>query len=85
MLRGMQFVARFGLTPAPETVALCRTIDDEGLAAERVFDEWSKLLLQGTAISAGLAFLRDTGWLRYTPELEALRRLPPGPRVAPRG
>lgn len=26
VLRGMQFAARFDLTPAPETVALCRSI-----------------------------------------------------------
>ncbi len=85
VLRGMQFVARFELTPAPETVTLCRTIDDEGLAAERVFDEWSKLILQGTAISSGLAFLRDTGWLRYTPELEALVDCPQDPEWHPEG
>jgi tRNA nucleotidyltransferase (CCA-adding enzyme) len=71
VLRGMQLVARFGFRPVPETVALCRAIDPEGLAGERVFEEWRKLLLKGKAIGAGLEFLKDTGWVRYTPELAA--------------
>lgn len=40
VLRGMQFVARFDLTPAPETIAICRTMEIEGLAPERLMEEW---------------------------------------------
>ena len=72
VLRGMQFVARFGLDPAPETIEVCRGMTPEGLASERLMGEWSKLLLQGVEISKGLNFLRDTGWVRYYPELAAL-------------
>lgn len=72
VLRGMQFVARFDLGPAPETVAICKSIQPEGLPAERIFEEWSKLLLKGIAISKGLGFLRAAGWVRHYPELEAL-------------
>lgn len=72
VLRGMQFAARFDLEAAPETIALCRTIEPEGLARERIFDEWRKLILKGIRPSRGLAFLRDCGWIRYYPELEAL-------------
>ena len=72
VLRGMQFVARFGLAPAPETIEVCRGMTPEGLASERLMVEWSKLLLQGVEISKGLNFLRDTGWVRYYPELAAL-------------
>ena len=72
VLRGMQFAARFGLDPAPETVEVCRGMTPEGLAQERLMGEWSKLLLQGVEISRGLSFLRDTGWVRYYPELAAL-------------
>lgn len=46
MLRAMQFIARFGLVPAPETVALCAEIPFGGLAPERVFEEWKKLILK---------------------------------------
>ena len=72
VLRGMQFVARFDLTAAPETIEICRSMTPEGLAQERLMGEWSKLLLQGKKISKGLNFLRDVGWVKYYPELEAL-------------
>ncbi len=85
VLRGMQFVARLGLSPAPETVALCRDITPEGLPGERVFEEWRKLMLKGKAIGAGLDFLRATGWVRYTPELEAMIGCPQEPEWHPEG
>lgn len=72
VLRGMQFIARFGLTPAPETLAICRTVEIEGLALERLFEEWAKLLLRGREIGKGLEFLKNTDWVRYFPELERL-------------
>ena len=72
VLRGMQFAARFSLSAAPETLAVCRAMTPEGLASERLFEEWGKLLLKGVDITRGLAFLRDTGWVRYYPELERL-------------
>ena len=72
VLRGMQFSARFQLSSAPETLRLCASIDSEGLAKERILDEWKKLVLKGRSPSLGLAFLRDSGWLRYYPELMAL-------------
>ena len=72
VLRGMQFVARFGLSAAPETIEVCRAMTPEGLASERLFGEWSKLILKGVEISKGLNFLRDVGWVKYYPELERL-------------
>ncbi len=85
VLRGAQFAARFCLEPAPETVSLCRTIGMEGLAPERVYDEWRKLLLQGREPSRGLRFLQQTGWLKYFPELEALIGVPQDPVWHPEG
>ena len=85
VLRGMQFVARFDLTAAPETVAVCRSMTPEGLAQERLMGEWSKLLLQGKRISKGLNFLRDVGWVRYYPELEALIGCEQAPEWHPEG
>ena len=72
VLRGMQFAARFNLEVAPETINLCQTIKPEGLPAERIFEEWRKLLLYGKQPSRGLKFLRDCGWISYFPELKAL-------------
>lgn len=46
VLRGAQFAARFGFTIAPKTVELCRKIELDSLAKERVFDELLKALLQ---------------------------------------
>ena len=85
VLRGMQFVARFGLDPAPETVEVCRAMTPEGLASERLMGEWSKLLLQGVDISKGLNFLRDTGWVQYYPELVALIGCRQDPEWHPEG
>ncbi|MBQ7188554.1 MAG: polynucleotide adenylyltransferase [Kiritimatiellae bacterium] len=72
VLRGMQFIARFDLYPAPETIEICRSITMEDLPPERLFGEWSKLLTQGKQIGRGLQFLRETGWVRYFPELQRL-------------
>lgn len=85
VLRGMQFVARFDLEPDPGTVALCRTIEPESLAQERIWQEWRKLLLLGRTPSRGLRFLRDTGWLRHFPPLAALDGLAQDPVHHPEG
>lgn len=72
VLRGMQFIARFGLTAASETVALCRQLSPEHLPIERLWEEWKKLLLKGQQIGKGLHFLQACDWLQYFPELAAL-------------
>lgn len=85
VLRGMQFTARFGLEAAPETIEICRAMTPENLPRERLFDEWSKLLLKGVKISAGLEFLRTTGWVKYYPELAALIGCEQAPEWHPEG
>lgn len=85
VLRGMQFVARFALKPAPETVALCAAIEPEELSVERIFEEWKKLILKGQCIRDGLEFLRATGWVRFFPELAALIDCPQDPEWHPEG
>lgn len=85
VLRAMQLAARFELEVAPETVALCRAVAPEGLARERIFEEWRKLLVLGRRPSRGLAFLRDCGWLACYPELTALVGCPQDPEWHPEG
>lgn len=85
VLRGMQFTARFDLDPAPETVALCRSMAIENLPPERLAAEWGKLLTKGRAIGKGLGFLRATGWTRHFPELEALIGCAQDPHWHPEG
>ena len=72
VLRGMQFIARFELTPTEETIEICRSMNISDLPPERIFEEWRKLILKSKKPSAGLNFLKDTGWLRFFPELSAL-------------
>lgn len=85
VLRGVQLAARFELAADPATVALCRTIDPEGLPHERVFDEWRKLLLRGRVPSRGLDLLRASGWIAHYPELAALVGCPQDPTWHPEG
>ena len=85
VLRGMQFAARFDFEVSPETIEICRTLELEGLAAERIFDEWKKLILFGIRPSRGLTFLRDCEWIRHFPELLALIDCPQEPEWHPEG
>lgn len=85
VLRGMQLAARFELTPAPETVHLCSTLSQDGQPPERIWEEWKTLLLDGVKPSLGLTFLRDSGWLRFYPELAALQGCPQDPIWHPEG
>lgn len=85
ILRGMQFAARFDMEVAPETVAVSRTLEPEGLPRERIFDEWQKLVLKGVRPSRGLTFLHDCGWIRHFPELHALVGCEQDPEWHPEG
>jgi tRNA nucleotidyltransferase (CCA-adding enzyme) len=83
----MQFASRFVLTPAPETVLLCRSIRSHfaELAVERVRDEWFKWAAKSTVPSAGLRFLQASGWLAHFPEVAALVGVPQDPEWHPEG
>lgn len=87
VLRGMQFCSRFGLTAAPETIALCRSMRDSygELAVERVREEWFKWATKSTVPSAGLRFLLETGWIEHYPELHAIVGTPQDPDWHPEG
>jgi tRNA nucleotidyltransferase (CCA-adding enzyme) len=84
-LRAAQFAARFEMTPDAELVRLCRALDLSELSAERVLEEWRKLLLKGVRPARGLEFLRTTDLLRFTPELAALIGVPQDPEWHPEG
>ncbi|MGC3957419.1 MAG: polynucleotide adenylyltransferase [Verrucomicrobiota bacterium] len=87
VLRGMQFVARFDLTPAPETVALCRSIVHTfaELAVERVGMEWFKWAELSHRPSSGMRFLQATAWLQHFPEIAALANTPQDSEWHPEG
>ena len=85
VLRGMQFIARFDLEAAPETIALCRALSPQHLPAERLWEEWKKLLLKGQQLSKGLQFLQACEWLSYFPELHAMVGCAQDPQWHPEG
>jgi tRNA nucleotidyltransferase (CCA-adding enzyme) len=85
VLRAMQFAARFEFAVAPETIALCATLTQDDLPAERLMEEWTKLLLRGRKPSLGLNFLRACGWTRFYPELHAMIDVPQDPEWHPEG
>lgn len=87
VLRGMQFCARFGLTAHRDTIQECVELFDEGmgLSVERVWEEWRKMIVQGTVISKGFKFLRESGWIMHYPELMALVGCNQDPEWHPEG
>ena len=86
VLRGAQFAARFGCTVAPETVALCRTMDLRHLPRERIEGELKKALLKAERPSVFFAVLRQMDQLDvWFPELKALIGIPQNPRYHAEG
>lgn len=87
VLRAFQLAARFDLSLAPETAALCRSISStfSELPIERVWGEWEKWAAKSSRPSRGLAVLEETGWLRHFPEIGGLRGTPQEPEWHPEG
>lgn len=82
VLRAMQFIARFDLTPSPSLHATCAELYREytTLPVERVWGEWEKLCLRGTVISPAMYFLVHSTWIRAYPELLSLFGIPQSPK-----
>ena len=75
-LRGMQFCARFELTPDPTTVSLCKWMNQRNifhlLPEERIREEWVKWATKSRLPSSGIDFLLKTGWLKNFQRLNNL-------------
>jgi tRNA nucleotidyltransferase (CCA-adding enzyme) len=85
VLRAMQFLARFKLRPSPALIAEARGLSMANISAERIYEEWKKLLLLGIEPSRGLQFLNDVNWLRFFPELKLLVNCHQDPQWHPEG
>lgn len=87
VLRGMQFCGRFDLTETPDTLRMCRKLAPEyhTLSVERVWSEWEKWATKSVRPSAGLEFLRRTGWVWIWLELANLISLSQDPVYHPEG
>lgn len=87
VLRGMQFAARFDMTVGQATKELCRSISAEirHLPKERIWGEWRKWAEMSRRPSAGINFLRLTGWLENYSEIESMISLPQDKEYHPEG
>lgn len=87
--RAVQFAARFGFGLADSTHSLCQKMVVDGmlheLPKERVYSEFSKLLLKAPKPSEGFELMRELGILEYFPELQALIGIPQSPKWHPEG
>ena len=86
VLRAAQFASRFEFTVAPETVAICRSMDLTPLSRERVEEELKKALLKGRRPSVFFTVLREMDQLEtWFPELAQLIGIPQDPVFHPEG
>jgi tRNA nucleotidyltransferase (CCA-adding enzyme) len=88
VMRGAQFIARFGLTPDISLIDICKNIVGtmKELPGERIWDEWTKMFLKGKKISDGINFLKNIGVLRILfPEIDALIGCQQDPEWHPEG
>jgi tRNA nucleotidyltransferase (CCA-adding enzyme) len=85
VLRGMQFAGRFCLGADRETLDLCKKLSIDGLSRERIFGEWEKLILKSVRPSLALSFLKDSGWLKFFPEIDLLDGCMQDPKLHPEG
>lgn len=87
--RAVQFCARFGYRLADETFELCKQMVEqkmlEELPKERIYTEFTKLLLKSPKPSMGFELMRELNILDYFPELKALIGVPQNPQWHPEG
>ncbi len=88
VLRGAQFVGRFGLKVEDRTAGIMREIRDEleFLAKERIKEEWLKLFLKSEKPSLGLQAAMEWGiFHKLHPELVDLLKTPQDSKWHPEG
>jgi tRNA nucleotidyltransferase (CCA-adding enzyme) len=86
LYRVMQFVARFAMQPDEQLNTLCRSIDLQGVARERIEQEFIKMFLLSTRPSLGIRWLHVIGRLNELyPELGMLVGVQQSPLWHPEG
>jgi tRNA nucleotidyltransferase (CCA-adding enzyme) len=86
VLRALQFAARFALSVADDTAAICRAIPLDDLPAERIWGEVEKLLLHAPRPSIGFVLARDWGVIeQLLPEMVPLYSCPQDAEWHPEG
>ena len=84
-LRAAQLSARLEMQADAELLQLCGCLELDEVSPERIYEELKKLLLKGRRPSLGFELLRETGLIRYFPELDALIDVPQDPHWHPEG
>lgn len=84
-LRAVQMAARFEFDIDGNTQKLCSIQPIGELPAERIYEEWKKLLLKAKKPSLGLMWLDKLDLLRFFPELAALKGVEQEPEWHPEG
>ena len=86
VFRAAQFASRLGAEIAPETRALCASMDVTELSVERVLGETEKALLKAERPSIYFRELRAMDHLKeFFPEVEAMAGVEQNPRFHPEG
>ncbi len=86
VFRGAQFAARLDAEIAPETIAICKTMQVGYLARERVYEELCKALLKADKPSVFFRVLRKMEQLDvFFPEIKALISVEQNPVYHPEG
>lgn len=87
VLRGMQFAARFAMTPHINlpVMALHMRKEFDTLPKERIFEEFRKMLEKGHRIDLGINFLTEVAWLQVFPQIYHMYMLPQDPDWHPEG
>ena len=84
-LRVARFAAQLNMSADVELIDLCRGLDLSELPGERMFEEFSRLLLKAPQPAVGFNVLRETAMLRFFPELAALDGVPQDKEWHPEG
>jgi len=88
--RAVQFVARFSYALSEDTFVLCQKMTKENmleeLPKERIYTEWTKLLVKSPKPSLGFELMKSLGIIsRYFPELHTLIGIVQSPKWHPEG
>lgn len=86
VLRGFQFISRFGLAPTQNTIysSIAMMAEYDTLSKERIWGEWWKWTT-GEHLSEGLHWLMVTSWMFQYPEISNLVGIEQDPDWHPEG
>ena len=87
VLRAMQFAGRYDLKADKKLIEYAKSMTGEfkSLPTQRVRDEWMKWASKSEKPSAGLEFLKQSGWIKHFPEIDNLQGVPQSKTYHPEG